>query len=209
MSWHACNPPAKARRPGRWAWNLSKAQIRPAAPVRNTDCSRPIEISTWGRIPISVTSGSEQPTLYTQVPCLCTCSFNLINMCPSSVVWQRKVLCVAAYFIYGIQKKKKLIVYLQTSHFLPLFFPLIPSQPSGLCWTSVTNSESRMRLRTQSVTLPKGQNLGSEVRSSLLSLNEPCWPHIWVFLFYTRNKNLWEELTIASLFQILQSLEQH
>lgn len=46
MSRHACNPTAKARRRGRWAWNLSKAQILPAAPVRNTYCSRPTELST-------------------------------------------------------------------------------------------------------------------------------------------------------------------
>lgn len=105
MSRHACNPTATARRRGRWAWSLSKAQIRPAAPVRNTYCSRSIELSTWERIIISVTSGSEQRTLYTQVPCLCICSVNSINMRPRTVVWQRKTLCIAAYLLHGFREK--------------------------------------------------------------------------------------------------------
>lgn len=44
MSWHACNPTAaQACRRERWAWNLSKAQIRPDTPVKEY-CSRPTEL---------------------------------------------------------------------------------------------------------------------------------------------------------------------
>jgi hypothetical protein len=67
-----CRGTPVTQRRGRWAWNLSKAQIRPSAPIWNSYCCRPIELSTWGRIPVLVTSGHEL---------LCFCCFPFYWYC--------------------------------------------------------------------------------------------------------------------------------